>query len=114
MVIFTAVMQLALLFPVACVASVLHSVWHPADDWTDIVGFGAGLTHVLFLPPLLAVVWILGRRFEAAREKRHAWRCVTCGYDLTGTARCVCPECGSAESKCNTSERRRGAHNENI
>ncbi len=44
----------------------------------------------VFLPPLAAGAWVSWRRALPA-----ASLCGACGYDLTGIATGVCPECGA-------------------
>ena len=65
-------------------------------------GAGRGTLSVPFLPPLvvsavLPALW-LRRVARRRRECRRAGRglCLSCGYDLTGNASGVCPECGAA------------------
>ncbi len=61
----------------------------------------AGITRTCVDVPLWAVAASLGGvcwlQVHCAR-RRPAGSCGTCGYDLTGTATDVCPECGTVRS----------------
>ncbi|MGD8452132.1 MAG: hypothetical protein PVJ57_09970 [Phycisphaerae bacterium] len=54
---------------------------------TSRVACSTALPCVILCPVLLAWSWLLW--------KRRAGGCTTCGYDLTGNASGVCPECGT-------------------
>jgi hypothetical protein len=66
--------------------------------WTDAYGsahrrvpLGLAVSALLILPTYLSVRFIF-----AHREPDRSPRCASCGYNLTGNASGVCPECGAA------------------
>jgi hypothetical protein len=60
-------------------------------------GVSEGIAVITGSLGFVAIVWLL---FDARRKQRtedHRRRhglCLTCGYDMTGNVRNVCPECG--------------------
>ena len=59
---------------------------------------GIGLIPAVFIP--LGMAGLAGHPLEllrrnVQRDQRLRGLCVSCGYDLTGNAGGVCPECGS-------------------
>ena len=55
---------------------------------------------VAMLMVIAASLYGPGRRFQAKLLRRDRLRrglCVNCGYDLTGNASGVCPECGTGK-----------------
>ena len=63
--------------------------WHVTDVSVGALVLATGVPAVL---PLV----VRARRAAARRRRSRAGLCATCGYDLTGNASGVCPECGSA------------------
>ncbi len=67
---------------------------HPRDDLYDAHGVLIGLLHIVLAPIVGIVSFLLARRAEMARQRKHPRICNGCGYDLTGMTRAECPECG--------------------
>lgn len=53
--------------------------------------YGVGLWIVIFGPICMRCQW-------QAKQRVLRGQCVTCGYDLRGTAHIACPECGAPQS----------------
>lgn len=68
-------------------------------DSRDIVTTGYFWGMLIYLPPVLAVIFLVGWNRRRKRMKRiEAGLCEACGYDVRGSAD-RCPECGTAIRK---------------
>src|SRR5690606_23871578 len=92
---FALFVVLAPCFAVGCDFgfSLLHSVWGLRVDpaMPVLLGIGAGAMSSALLADRI-------RAALAARCRRPASACVSCGYSLEGLAGDRCPECGEAIS----------------
>ena len=68
------------------------SVKAKVEDAMD-QNYSVSLRHLFFPSAILPLIWA----FATARRSGHSKNgsCHTCGYNLTGNASGVCPECGT-------------------
>jgi hypothetical protein len=67
-----------------------RSPGYRSDDWVLAVPHWLPAALLGVMP----AVWL--NRFRKTRRVRRPGLCRTCGYDLTGNASGVCPECGTS------------------
>ncbi len=79
---------------IATAAALICGVGIALSDQPDRV-FRASGWRLAVLPPAVLLVTGLGLSAWPARRRRGPGQCRRCGYDLTGNASGVCPECGT-------------------
>ena len=74
---------------IAEVATILNAAGRMLGEWV-VIGSATAL-GVLLAPQVLAIPATI-----LAQRRRKRGQCLSCGYNLTGNASGVCPECGRA------------------